>query len=257
MYLYLYDASLNDKPYQHQLVRIETRLTDLGISGKISRLSPLKNLQELIHDEVANGVRTIVAVGGDGTFISVVNEIMRHTGLTLGHIPLGPKTKIAQALGIPSGEEACDVIAARRLVRLDVGRANNTYFLSALTIPPSRVTLELDGRYHVKPNSDSFSVSICNLRPEGWPDAATAQRFKPNDGFLETVIEPPIVSTGIFGRRRRTGAPSILPCRKVKISSSKSVTVLTDGERILKTPVTVEVVPQKLQVIVGKGQQFV
>ena len=256
MYLYLYDASLSGKSFQHQLARIETRLTDLGISGKISRLSPHKNLQELIHDEVANGVRTIVAVGGDGTFISVVNEIMRHNGLTLGHIPLGPKTKIAGALGIPLAEEACDVIAARRLVRLDVGRANNTYFLSALTIPQSQVTLELDGRYQVKPNSDSYAVSICNLRPDRWNDAASAQRFRPNDGFLETLIESLPVNVGIFGRRRRAQTPSILPCRKVKITSSKSVTVLTDGERILKTPVLVEVVPQKLQVIVGRERKF-
>src|SRR3989344_586653 len=115
MYLYLYDAQLSGKPFQHALVRVETRLTDLGIGGKISRLSPLKNLRELIHDEVA-----------------------------------------------------CDVIAARRLSRLDIGRANTTYFLSGLRVPFNQASFELDGQYHVKPNAGSFTVLIRNLPPEGW-----------------------------------------------------------------------------------------
>lgn len=255
MHLYLYDAFLSDRPYRHQLVRIETRLTDLGIGGKISRISPLKNLRELIQDEVGSGVRTIVAVGGDATFITVVNEVIRFDGVTLGHIPVGPRVNIALALGIPLGEAACDVIAARRQIRLDVGRANNTYFLSGLTVPSSQVTLELDGRYQIMPNTGSYTVSIRNLKPDDWEARSGAPHFNPSDGRLEAVIEPP-PPTGLFHWRHARESPSILPFRRIKISSSKSVPVLTDGERVLKTPVAIEVVPAKLQVIVGKTRVF-
>lgn len=254
MHLYLYDAFLSDRQYRHQLIRIETRLTDLGIGGKISRISPLKNLRELIQDEVGSGVRTVVAVGGDATFITIVNEVIRFDAVTLGFIPVGPKVNIALALGIPFGEAACDVIAARRISRLDVGRANNTYFLSGLTVPASQVTLELDGRYQIMPNTGSYTVSIRNLKPDGWVTRLGASHFNPSDGRLEAVIEPP--PTGFFRRRHTPASASILPCRRIKISSPKSVPVLTDGERVLKTPVAIEVVPAKLQVIVGKTRVF-
>ena len=256
MYLYLYDAFLSSKQYQSQLNRVEIRLTDLGISGKISRLSPLKNLRDLIADEVGNGVRTIVAVGGDGTFISVVNEVIHHDNVTLGHIPLGPRTNIAESLGIPLGEAACDTIAARRMLRLDVGRANNTYFLAGLVVPQSDVTLELDGNYRIKPNDGDYLVTICNLQPMQWAGAADTLRFNPSDGLLETFIEPTPHRAGLFRRNKPATSPSILPCRRVKISSSKSVPILTDGERVLKTPVAVEVVPAKLRVIVGRERKF-
>jgi len=197
-----------------------------------------------------------VAVGGDPTFINVVNEIIEYESVTLGHIPVGPKTKIAEALGIPLGEAACEVIAARRLIRLDIGKANNAYFLSGVTVPASQVTLEFDGQYHIKPNGGSYTVSIRNLRPDGWNGGEIgAPRFDPSDGRLETIIEatPP---ASLLRWWRQPPQLSIIPCRRVKISGGKSVPVLTDGERILKTPVAVEIVPAKLQVIVGKGRTF-
>ncbi|KKQ56205.1 MAG: hypothetical protein US74_C0017G0013, partial [Parcubacteria group bacterium GW2011_GWA2_38_13] len=76
MYLYLYDNSLNSNKYHKLLSHIEMRLTDLGIGGKISRLSPLKNLQDLISDEIRFGVKTIVAVGNDETVSMVINNIV-------------------------------------------------------------------------------------------------------------------------------------------------------------------------------------
>lgn len=254
MYLYLYDAQLAGKPFQHALVRVETRLTDLGIGGKISRLSPLKNLRELIHDEVGSGVRTVVAVGNDATFLSIVNEVIAYENVTIGSIPLGAPSVTARALGIPAGVAACDVIAARRLVRLDVGRANTTYFVSGLRIPASLATLELDGQYQIKPNAGPYTATIRNLPPEGWDAAAISRRFNPTDGWLEVVIDPSPAGGGMF--RRRSATPSILPCRRVKIIGGKSATVLTDGDRVLKTPVTVDVLPGKLRVIVGKTRVF-
>ena len=46
MYYYLYDSRLNDKKYNNVIAKIETRLTDLGINGKINRLSFLKNINQ-------------------------------------------------------------------------------------------------------------------------------------------------------------------------------------------------------------------
>src|SRR3989338_2880950 len=103
MYLYLYDSFLNQKKYTSALARIETRLTDLGIGGKICRLSPLRNIKELIADELANGVKTIVVVGNDKTLSEAINFVAQHD-VTLGLIPIGPNNSLAGQLGLPAGE---------------------------------------------------------------------------------------------------------------------------------------------------------
>ena len=112
MYLYLYDSFLNHKKYSNTLARLETRLTDLGIGGKIFRLSPLRDIDQLLNDEAKNGIKTVIVVGNDKTFCDIVN-IAAKLDVTLGLVPVGPDNKIARALGISSSDEACNVIAAR------------------------------------------------------------------------------------------------------------------------------------------------
>src|SRR3989339_839914 len=100
MYLYIYDSFLNDKKYTDSLIKIEKRITDLGIKGKIARLSVLKNMKELITDGVKEGVHTVVAIGNAQTFAKVIN-IVADLDLTLGLIPIDNNNPIAKILGIP------------------------------------------------------------------------------------------------------------------------------------------------------------
>ena len=67
MYYYIYDSYLAEKKYESTIARIENRLTDLGINGKINRLSFLKNIHQIIGEEVKRGVKTVVVVGSDET----------------------------------------------------------------------------------------------------------------------------------------------------------------------------------------------
>ena len=119
MYLYLYDSFLNNKKYSGLLAKIETRLTDLGIGGKIFRLSPLRNVTELMNDEVKSGIKTVVVVGNDKTTSTIIN-LAAQLSVTLGIIPVGPDNKIAQILGINSPEEACNILAARKIEKVDL-----------------------------------------------------------------------------------------------------------------------------------------
>lgn len=148
MYLYLYDSFLNNPRFNNKLVKIETRLTDLGIGGKISRLSPLKNLRELIDEEVKAGVKTVVAVGNDKTLVEVIN-VMAKCRVVLGYIPIGEQNSAAKILGIPVEEKACDVISARKIERIDLGKINGNYFLGDIKIIEGPVTLECEEKYQV------------------------------------------------------------------------------------------------------------
>ena len=261
MYYYLYDSFLNDKKYEKVLARIESRLTDLGINGKIGRLNILKNPNELVEDEIKSGAKTVVVVGNDKTVIQILNALAGNKAV-LGFIPLGSDNKLSEVLGIPYGEEACDLLSARRVKKIDLGKANNQYFLSNLQIKSNKVELEFEKGYKVIPVKNN-EITIYNL---AGPEIMSQSKFiKPQDGLLETLVEPQKVNLPKFlnilskpKKFKEVGKRSIFPTKKLTIKSldSEPVSVLLDGIKVLKTPVKVEVALKKLTVIVGKDRMF-
>lgn len=254
MYLYLYDYFLNDKKYNRLLAKIETRLTDLGIGGKIFRLSPLRNVEDLLNDEIKNGIKTIVVVGNDKSFSQVVNVAAKFD-VVLGLIPVGPENKIAKTLGINSPDEACNIIAARITEKIDLGKINNTYFLSNITINGGELTIECENKYKVTPQKQN-EVSICNFRPLFASEMSQTGYFNPKDGMLEILVRP--LSNGFwqFFNKSNQIKNSVIPFKKLSIYSKNSLSITTDGQRVLKTPVKIEIIPDKLKLIVGKDRLF-
>lgn len=253
MYLYLYDSFLNNKKYSHLLAKIETRLTDLGIGGKIFRLSPLRNIAELLNDEVRNGAKTVIVVGNDKTFSDIIN-VAAKLDVTLGIVPVGPDNKIADMLGISSYEQACNVIAARKIEKMDLGKVNTTYFLSKITVGGGEVTIECENKYKVTPAIEN-EITICNLKPIFAQNNINSGYFNPQDGLLELFVQP-IKKAGFWFSRRQNDQNSIIPFKEVSITSKASLPIVTDGQKILKTPVKIKIVPKKLRVIVGKNRVF-
>ncbi len=254
MYQYLYDSFLNDKKNSRLLAKIETRLTDLGIGGKIFRLSPLRNVSELLTDEIRSGVKTVVVVGDDKTFSQIIN-VAAQFNVTLGLIPVGSQNKIAQILGIPSAEEACNILSARIIEKVDLGKANNTYFLSNIRIANGKVIIECENKYQVIPQIKD-QVNICNLRPLFATELGSTNYFNPQDGFLEILIQP--ITTGVFNLFKKANQlkNSVIPFKKLLVKSKDSLSIITDGQKVLKTPVQIEIIPKKLNVIVGKNRLF-
>jgi len=257
MYLYLYDNFLNNPKFSNKLARIETRFTDLGIGGKISRLSPLKNLKELVDDEIRGGVKTVTVVGNDKTLAEVIN-IVAESKVVVGYIPIGSGNIIAKILGLPSEDDACEIISARKIEKIDLGRINGTYFLGNLMITQGPITIECEEKYHVDINKPTCQINICNLRPS----FATAENysnkyFDPQDGLLETLISATTTTKKLFSKfAKNEGKDSIFSCKKLSIRSQKSIPVVADGQKILKTPAKIEIVPKKIKIIVGKDRMF-
>lgn len=257
MYLYIYDSYLNDKKYQTVLTRIESRLADLGINGRIAKMTILKNMKETILDGIKKGAETIVAVGNDKTLFEVIRILAREP-VTVGYIPVGTKSTIAPILDIPEEEKACDVLSARLSEKMDIGKVNNQYFLSSIEVDKGSVSIQCDGRYWVTSTSADNQIRICNLTAHPQITGSSSFQCNPQDGYLETVIGPPTSTGKIAGLFQRSSVKtSIFSARKLKIvSQSESVTITADGQPVAKTPVTVEVLPQLLKVIVGKKRMF-
>ena len=251
--MYIYDIFLNNKKYTNVLNRIENRLADLEIKGKICRLNVLKNMQEVIEDGIKQGVKTVVAVGDDETFSKIVN-IIAEMDVTLGIIPINNKSKVAEILGVPEGEKACDVLAQRLVKKIDLGKINHQYFIDSATISDSEAILDFD-KFKISPVSKKSIISICNLGFLSTNQSVYKQRISiPTDGLLEAVIAP--VKEKLFSKPK-ADKQSIFPFKKIMIGSkSEPVTVTIDQQAVFKTPVKVSIAPKKLKIIVGSKRLF-
>ena len=101
MHVYIYDDYVNEKKYNNSLAHIETRITDLGLNGKIIRLGVMKNALEAITNEIKRGAKTIIAVGNDKTINKIINAIINYeisnqieNNTPLGIIPVGEKNNL-------------------------------------------------------------------------------------------------------------------------------------------------------------------
>lgn len=250
MYYYLFDSALADKRYAGIVNRIEFRIIELGINGRMDRLSILKNMQELIDSAVKHGAETIVIVGDDTAIARAVSIVARYK-VTLGIIPVGERLEIPKALGIPTGEAACDVLSKRVVRSIDLGKANDQYFLFSLDVPAQQVTVECDGHYQISMVGVPRPFSICNFGREQHDSHAC----NPEDGMLEAVIHED--ATGWNPFKKSVAVESVFPLKTARINCAEASVPLTlDGSIVVKTPVNVEVAPKKLRVIVGKDRQF-
>lgn len=245
MYLYIYDSFLSDQKYESTLTAIERRVTDLGIQGKIARLSVLKNIKELVQDAVKNGVKTVVAIGDDQTFSKMIN-IVAELDVTLAIIPVVTNSTAARVLGIPPKELACDVLAARIIRKIDLGKINNYFFLNSAELTNAKVRIVCDG-YTLKPVTELNSIKLCNVGVH-----SSQSISNPTDGVLEAIITP--IRGGWLSKKHMT--PTVLPFKKISLESDEEAAIVTDNQVVLKTPAEVIVAPHKLNVIVGNQRLF-
>ncbi|XOU94392.1 MAG: diacylglycerol/lipid kinase family protein [Candidatus Kerfeldbacteria bacterium] len=259
MHNYIFDQYLSEKKYQTILDKIESRLTDLGINGRIEKLTILKSFSESVSEIVKRGADTIIAVGNDRT-ISKVISLLPKLNITLGIIPIGPNNEIAKKLGIPEGEAACDILSARLVEKIDLGKANNYYFISNLKLPINKEVFLDYGSYNIRPITDDSQISICNFDLEINNSSSKEKRHhcNPKDGLLEAVFtqaEKPKSFFNVFNND--FSESSIFPFKKVKIKCNKEcLPAIIDGHTTIKTPIAVEVLPKKLKIIVGKNRMF-
>lgn len=258
MHVYIYDSFLSHKKYENILARVETRLTDLGLNGKINRMGAMKNVKVSVENELKRGAKTIIAVGNDATIGQVVNA-MAGAGqigraIPLAVIPIGDKNNfIARSLGIPAEVEACDVLSARRIEKIDLGQANNYFFIADARIENRGTTIEMDKSYSIEIMGDG-EVNIVNLADGKRPMPAQA-KFSPQDGILELFIRVKTKKGFLKLGAAETGE-SIFSLKKLTIHNNKNFPVILDGSVEIPTPAQIGILKQRLGVIVGKERRF-
>jgi len=254
MYLYLYDNFLRQKSFVGTMKAIETRLTDFGIAGKIIRLQHFTAARELIDEEVKRGISTVVIVGNDLTFGTVLSSAATCQTI-FGFLPVGKEeNSIASVLGIATGVDACDVLSKRRILKLDIGWFNNRYFISKLHIPPSPIIVEYDERFMVSPRHGKMELVVCNLQPYRWRQCGKSDIVvHPQDGKLEAFLRP-LLSHGLW--KEKYEDPSIFPFEEMTVFANKPFSVEADCRVSKEIKIKIHLAKNKIAMIVGKERKF-
>ncbi len=88
-----------------------------------------------IAEENLETYNTLVAVGGDGTVNEVARGIINRGKGTLAIIPCGTGNDMAKVLGLSKDPiEALETIVRGRTRKIDIGKANNQYFLNIASV---------------------------------------------------------------------------------------------------------------------------
>lgn len=244
MHVYIYDDYLNKSKYNRAINKLEIRLTDLGLNGKIIRLGGIKNIKGTIQHEIKLGAKTIVAVGNNQTVNKIIGAIIDgeiyndfQKKPLLGLIPIGDDNSIAASFGIKNVDEACNILLARRIEKIDLGLVGQYYFLNHASIQSLGTQIEIDD--YVLEISERGEVKIINLLS----DPKEKIKSNPHDGKLDVLI------------KTRKKDESIITVKKLKITNHQEKLIVDDVVEI-NTPTEIGIMKDKVSVIVGKNRLF-
>lgn len=290
MYYYIINPASGFGKINKIQEKLKLKLQRLGISGEFVKTTGRGDATKLAKLALSSGYTTVVAVGGDNTVNEVANGIV-DSRACLGVIPTGSTNSLAKTLGIRDWESACLILAARKLETIDLGKIDHRYFISSASIgleakiikyrtekgvwpklaflrkvfseifnfQPQEANIELGNQLQAK--TKIFTLIVANCQTLGFKGS-----FKPNpqDGFLDILVVSNFPKWKIFrkfasiikGSYFDFPETSIFRSKKLKIKTKKPLPCSIDGEEIGKTPIEIEIVPQRLRVIVSKERQF-
>ncbi|HUO69922.1 MAG TPA: diacylglycerol kinase family protein [Solirubrobacteraceae bacterium] len=272
------------------LPEVQAGLSELGIEYHVERTRSLEHARELAR-AAADGNEIAAALGGDG-LIGAVADVLKDCDGVLGVLPGGRGNDFARVLGIPlEARAACDVLAHGEIRRLDLGRvgastfigiascgfdsdanriANETklvrgnlvYTYGALRAlwswKPARFEVRVDGgEPHVV---SGYTVAVANSKAYGGgmymaPDASL------EDGQFDVIIVGHVpkgrflrlLPTVFKGEHVRQPNVVVLRGQDVHVSADRPFTMYADGDPIAELPVTVDVLPGAVRVLVPAG----
>ena len=99
-----------------------TALTESGAQGQLIFTSASGDAKRFAQEAVSDGIRSVIACGGDGTLHEVVNGIATVPDVTLGVLPCGRGNDFAAAIGVPlKPETAIATLLSGTPIRVDLG----------------------------------------------------------------------------------------------------------------------------------------
>jgi diacylglycerol kinase family enzyme len=280
MYYYIFDpAKLPTAKFEKMQIALQGLLSEFKIAGEAGRVTALHSMQELVETASNRGVKTLVACGTDDTFNKMLASLAGRD-FTLGFIPLTDNSFLARILGVEGLLHAVKTIAARRIEQIDMAKVAQTYFISYLEFglaaeeikhlgfwsslkilsgANQRAKIKIDNAYTL--DLKYLSGLVVNTRPSPSDDSRIAN---PTDGYLDLLIMERMKRTDILkyksfitqGRLEKLPSTTVIKCRKIEFLEPEGLSLTMEGRVVAKARATVEIIPRRLRMIVGKYRTF-
>lgn len=244
---------------------------------------------EQAREAAQNGADLVAGYGGDGTQHEIANGILGTTAV-MGVLPGGTGNGFATELGTPKELKTAVELLCRggQIRNIDVVKLGDNYFVQRLYVgiePEEQTSREdkdkygtfayainayhrargkkqkefqykivIDGEEYNLPASKLYVV---NAAKAGTGISVTGKISKPDDGLLEVFILDnkslkSIVAAGerMINLDTKTAHRFIKQGKEISIDTDPDQPVWTDGEYTGRTPITMQVVPGALRVVV-------
>jgi diacylglycerol kinase family enzyme len=281
VYFYILDGQ-NIPPAKFEKTQIELQglLAEFRISGDMARVTSLRSIRDLVETASERGVKTLIACGTDATF-NYMLAYLRGRDFALGFVPMDETPSyLSKMMGIDSLQTAVKTIAARRIEKVDLASVGDSYFLShvefgiaatkvkqmglfnsvrAMSIPEHRFVIRIDDSYNM--DITCLGGMVVNSRSTSSGSSLVAN---PTDGQLDLLILEKLNKVDIVkykedineGILENVPNTSVIKCRKVEFLEPHGYPLSIDGKTFGKIPETIEIIPRRLRIIVGKNRTF-
>lgn len=261
---------------------------EYGVDWDVSVTKKFGDAAEQARAAVARGATIVAGYGGDGTQHEIASALAG-SDVLLGVLPGGTGNGFAHELGLPQKlDEAARLICASGRTRsLDVVRVGDEYFIQRLytgTEPEQQTSREMKDKYGpmayfvnmfqqadnpevlyrltidgVTHELPAMRVYVVNSGQTKSGRSITGARSAPDDGLLEVfaistrnIESLEAAAERFFDFDTPISESYFWRGRKIEITVDPDQPVWTDGEFYGRTPVSVEVWPGAVRVVVSE-----
>lgn len=279
---------------KNYIATIKDKLEQTGLEYQIKISNRVGNVTELAIAGVEEGFNEVIAVGGDGTVIEVLNGIVG-TNTKLGIIPAGTGNDFVRSIGIKHDFlEALQIIIEGNSEEIDVGEVNDRFFLNVVsfgidgevvkimekiknvitgptayyvasikaiaTYKAVKMSIEIDGREY---NRKAFLVAIGNGKYFGGGMKVTPNADVNNGEFEICIINNisrialiKLLSKAYDGKHVGQKGVEIFRGKEITIRAiTDNIAVNADGNLIGPAPAKITISEYKLNVLLSKENE--
>ena len=148
-----------------------TALTESGAQGQLTFTSASGDAKRFAQEAVSDGIRSVIACGGDGTLHEVVNGIATVPDVVLGVLPCGRGNDFAAAIGVPlKPEAAIAILISGTPIRVDLGSCYQNSGQQSVGNPNDEARNEMEGfllGHSPRSTERCFNVQTSLTEPHG------------------------------------------------------------------------------------------
>lgn len=282
-------ASGKDEPVLNVINDVFRQYPDIGWS--ISVTKEYGDATQQAREAAESGADLVAGYGGDGTQHEIANGILG-TPAVMGVLPGGTGNGFATELGTPKTlRPAVELLCTGGQIRsIDVVKLGDSYFIQRLYVgiePEEQTSREDKDRYgtfayainafhqarnkkqkefmyHVVIDGQPYDfmatkMYVVNAAKAGTGISVTGKVSKPDDGLLDCfVLSNQNLMTLVAAAERmahldtETASRFMRQGKEISIDTDPDQPVWTDGEYTGRTPISMQIVPGALKVVVPR-----